>query len=111
VGTGQFSEVGQYAGIHATDWSWASLWMDFNNDGNKDLFVSNGIPKRMNDIDYINFVSGEALQEKLKNNSLESKDLTLINQFPEIKIPNQFFLNKGSLNFNNISSDINNNPK
>ena len=109
-GNGRFSEVGQYAGIHATDWSWASLWMDFNNDGNKDLFVSNGIPKRMNDIDYINFVSGEALQEKLKNNSLESKDLTLINQFPEIKIPNQFFLNKGSLNFNNISDSIKNNP-
>lgn len=109
-GNGRFSEVGQFAGIHATDWSWASLWMDFNNDGNKDLFVSNGIPKRMNDIDYINFVSGEALQEKLKNNSLESKDLTLINQFPEIKIPNQFFLNKGSLNFNNISDSIKNNP-
>jgi hypothetical protein len=109
-GNGRFSEVGQYAGIHATDWSWASLWMDFNNDGNKDLFVSNGIPKRMNDIDYINFVSGEALQEKLKNNSLESKDLTLINQFPEIKIPNQFFLNKGSLSFNNISNSIKNNP-
>ncbi|WP_439504345.1 VCBS repeat-containing protein [Sediminibacterium sp.] len=109
-GNNRFSEVGQYAGIHATDWSWASLWMDFNNDGNKDLFVSNGIPKRMNDIDYINFVSGEALQEKLKNNSLESKDLTLINQFPEIKIPNQFFLNKGAFSFNNISSNIQNNP-
>lgn len=109
-GNGRFSEVGQYAGIHATDWSWASLWMDFNNDGNKDLFVSNGIPKRMNDIDYINFVSGEALQEKLKNNSLESKDLTLINQFPEIKIPNQFFLNQGAFNFNNITDDIQRNP-
>lgn len=109
-GNNRFSEVGQYAGIHATDWSWASLWMDFNNDGNKDLFVSNGIPKRMNDIDYINFVSGEALQEKLKNNSLESKDLTLINQFPEIKIPNQFFLNKGAFSFNNISDHIENNP-
>ena len=109
-GNGRFSEVGQFAGIHATDWSWASLWMDFNNDGNKDLFVSNGIPKRMNDIDYINFVSGEALQEKLKNNSLESKDLTLINQFPEIKIPNQFFLNEGSLSFSNISDKIAENP-
>jgi hypothetical protein len=109
-GNGRFSEVGQYAGIHATDWSWASLWMDFNNDGNKDLFVSNGIPKRMNDIDYINFVSGEALQEKLKNNSLESKDLTLINQFPEIKIPNQFFLNQGEFTFNNITQDIYKNP-
>lgn len=109
-GNGRFSEVGQFAGIHATDWSWASLFMDFNNDGNKDLFVSNGIPKRMNDIDYINFVSGEALQEKLKNNSLESKDLTLINQFPEIKIPNQFFLNEGSLSFSNISDKIAENP-
>ncbi|BDQ13229.1 MAG: VCBS repeat-containing protein [Chitinophagaceae bacterium] len=109
-GNGQFSEVGQYAGIHATDWSWASLWMDFNNDGKKDLFVSNGIPKRMNDIDYINFVSGEALQEKLKNNSLESKDLTLINQFPEIKIPNQFFQNKGAFSFNNITQAIDKNP-
>ncbi len=63
---GHFSEIGQYAGIHATDWSWASLWMDFDNDGLKDLFVSNGIPKRMNDIDYINYVSGGELQEKLK---------------------------------------------
>ena len=107
---GQSSEVGQYAGIHATDWSWASLWMDFNNDGKKDLFVSNGIPKRMNDIDYINFVSGEALQEKLKSNSLESKDLTLINQFPEIKIPNQFFQNQGQLSFNNITEAIDKNP-
>lgn len=109
-GNGKFSEVGQYAGIHATDWSWASLWMDFNNDGQKDLFVSNGIPKRMNDIDYINFVSGEALQNKLKNNTLESKDLTLINQFPEIKIPNQFFLNQGAFQFNNITQDIAKNP-
>lgn len=109
-GNGQFSEVGQYAGIHATDWSWASLWMDFNNDGKKDLFVSNGIPKRMNDIDYINFVSGEALQEKLKSNSLESKDLTLINQFPEIKIPNQFFQNQGQFSFNNITEAIDKNP-
>lgn len=109
-GNGQFSEVGQYAGIHATDWSWASLWMDFNNDGNKDLFVSNGIPKRMNDIDYINFVSGEALQEKLKSNSLESKDLTLINQFPEIKIPNQFFQNQGAFSFKNITEAIHKNP-
>lgn len=109
-GNGQFSEVGQYAGIHATDWSWASLWMDFNNDGKKDLFVSNGIPKRMNDIDYINFVSGEALQEKLKTNSLESKDLTLINQFPEIKIPNQFFQNQGEFSFKNITEAIQKNP-
>ena len=107
---GKFSEVGQYAAIHATDWSWASLWMDFNNDGNKDLFISNGIPKRMNDIDYINFVSGDELQQKLKSNSLQDKDLALLSKFPEIKIPNQFFLNEGNLKFKNLTDSIKDNP-
>ena len=41
---GHFSEIGLYAGVAATDWSWSPLWMDFDNDGNKDLFISNGIP-------------------------------------------------------------------
>ena len=62
---GMFSEVGLYAGVAATDWSWAPLWMDFDNDGLKDLFISNGIPKRLNDIDYINFVSNERYKEKI----------------------------------------------
>ncbi len=106
---GHFSEIGQYAGIHATDWSWASLWMDFDNDGLKDLFVSNGIPKRMNDIDYINYVSGGELQEKLKNNTIQDKDIALINKFPEIKIPNQFYRNKGDLTFDNLTDSIDNN--
>jgi hypothetical protein len=107
---GKFSEIGQYAGLFATDWSWAALWMDFNNDGNKDLFVSNGIPKRMNDIDYISFVSGEEVQKKLRENGIQKKDLALIDKFPEIKLPNQFFVNKGDLKFDNLSKDIRKNP-
>ena len=110
-GDGSFSEVGQYAGIHATDWSWASLLMDFNNDGKKDLFVSNGIPKRMNDIDYINFVSGAEMQDKLRQNKLLERDLAMIDRFPEIKIPNQFFVNRGALRFDNISDSVAGNPK
>lgn len=106
---GMFSETGQYSGVFATDWSWAALWMDFDNDGSKDLFVSNGIPKRMNDIDYINFVSNEELQEKLRNNSLADKDMALVNKFPEIKIPNHFFKNRGDLNFQNVTDSIENN--
>ncbi|MEQ1796448.1 MAG: VCBS repeat-containing protein [Lacibacter sp.] len=103
---GLFSETGQYSGVNATDWSWAALWMDFDNDGNKDLFVSNGIPKRMNDIDYINFVSNEELQEKLRNGSVEDKDMALVNKFPEIKIPNQFFSNRGNLAFQDVTDSI-----
>lgn len=106
---GLFSETGQYSGINATDWSWAALWMDFDNDGMKDLFVSNGIPKRMNDIDYINFVSNEELQEKMRNNSIEDKDMALVNKFPEIKIPNQFFSNSGNLEFKDVTDSVENN--
>ena len=109
-GNNKFSEIGQYAGLFATDWSWAALWMDFNNDGNKDLFVSNGIPKRMNDIDYINFVSGEEVQQKLRTDGIKEKDLALIEKFPEIKLPNQFFVNKGDLKFDNASKEVQKNP-
>lgn len=105
---GMFSETGQYSGVNATDWSWAALWMDFDNDGLKDLFISNGIPKRMNDIDYINFVSNEELQEKLRNNSVADKDMALVNKFPEIKIPNQFFTNSGNLKFQDVTDSIEN---
>ena len=103
-----FSEVGFYAGVYATDWSWAPLFMDFDNDGLKDLFISNGIPKRMNDIDYINFVSSEEVQDKLRDNKLDDKDMALVNKFPEIKIPNKFFRNTGNLLFEDMETSIKN---
>ncbi|HET7899305.1 MAG TPA: CRTAC1 family protein, partial [Flavisolibacter sp.] len=96
---GMFSEVGLYSGIAATDWSWAPLWMDFDNDGLKDLFISNGIPKRMNDIDYVNFVSNGEVQQKINSNDMQGKDLSLIQKFPEIKLPNKFYRNNGNLSF------------
>jgi hypothetical protein len=103
-----FSEVGLYAGIAATDWSWSPLWLDFDNDGLKDLFISNGIPKRLNDIDYINYVSNDQMQMDIRLNNLSSKDMSLIKKFPEIKIPNKFYKNDGSLSFTDIASSITN---
>ena len=103
---GMFSETGLYSGVAATDWSWAPLWMDFDNDGLKDLFVSNGIPKRLNDMDYVNYVSSNEIQEKILNNKLGDKDMALINKFPEIKLKNKFFKNTGNAQFTDIGNSI-----
>lgn len=107
---GMFSETGFYSGIYATDWSWSSLFMDFDDDGKKDLFISNGIPKRLNDIDYISFMVNDAVQDKLQNQTLDGNDLAIINKFPEIKLPNRFFKNQGEVRFEDVSDNIQGNP-
>ncbi|MEO6188142.1 MAG: VCBS repeat-containing protein [Ginsengibacter sp.] len=103
---GVFSEVGLYSGIAATDWSWSPLLFDFDNDGLKDLFISNGIPKRLNDIDYINFVSNGDVQQKIQENNFREKDLSLIDKFPVIKLPNKFYRNKGDMSFSDETNSI-----
>ncbi|HVS95216.1 MAG TPA: VCBS repeat-containing protein, partial [Puia sp.] len=103
---GHFSEIGLYSGIAATDWSWSPLWVDFDNDGRKDLFISNGIPKRLNDIDYINFISNQELQRKIEDRSMSDKDIDMINKFPEIKLPSRFFRNEGNMTFANMGDSI-----
>lgn len=105
-GNGHFSETGLYSGVAATDWSWAPLFVDFDNDGLKDLFISNGIPKRLNDIDYINYISDQSIQEQIKDNKLDEKDRTLINKFPQIKIPNKFYKNAGNMRFDDIHDSV-----
>ena len=107
-GNGMFSEVGFFAGVAATDWSWCPLWMDFDNDGLKDLFISNGIPKRMNDMDYINFISDQEIQQKILENKIKETDAILIDKFPQIKILNKFYSNNGNLQFLDEENSIDN---
>jgi enediyne biosynthesis protein E4 len=87
-----FSDVAALAGIEATDWSWASLFADFDNDGLKDLFISNGIARRPNDLDYINFISTDSAQRILTNKQFTEK-------MPEGKVPDYFFKNNGGVRF------------
>ena len=82
--------------------------MDFDNDGLKDLFISNGIPRRLNDIDYINFISNRELQEKMQSESPGQDDLDLIEKSPQIKIPSKFFKNNGDLRFTDVGDRIGN---
>ncbi|WP_028667457.1 VCBS repeat-containing protein [Runella zeae] len=103
---GAFSEIGMYTGVYATDWSWAPLFMDFDNDGRKDLFISNGIPKRMNDIDYIQFVSNESIQAKMNKGEFTEDDPSVVEILPEIKLPNKFYLNTPTLQFQDWQNRI-----
>lgn len=105
-GNGKFSDIGMYSGIYATDWSWAALAADFDLDGYKDIFVSNGIPRRLNDLDYIKFISNDvAAQMRLNSGQISSKELELIEKMPVMKLPNYLYRNKGDLTFENMASD------
>ncbi len=85
----QFSEIGQLAGVDATDWSWSPLFADLDNDGLKDLFITNGIPRRPNDQDYIKFVSNETRNV----NNMDAQ--AMISHLPEGKVANKAFKNLG----------------
>jgi enediyne biosynthesis protein E4 len=111
LGNEQFSEIGRYSNVFNTDWSWSPIFTDFDNDGWRDLFISNGIPKRMNDIDYIKFISNDKIQEQIKRNIFDKKDLALVDEFPEIKIENRFLMNAKDLTFSSIDDKIENNKK
>lgn len=90
-GVPHFSNVSRITGTSSTDWSWGPLFADFDNDGNKDLFVSNGTRKEINNNDYFNKLD----KIKIDNDTL----LQLSHSIPSEKIENFIFQNKGDLNF------------
>lgn len=102
-GNGTFSEIAQLSGIHATDWSWSPLFADFDNDGFKDIFISNGILRRPNDLDYINFITNKEIKGGLVQNP-DLTNLQLANKMPSGEIPDYFYKNNGDLTFSNTST-------
>ena len=99
-----FSEISQLLNIHATDWSWSTLLEDFDLDGNNDIYVTNGIVRRPNDLDYISFLSNEKIVGGLvQNPDLDNKDL--IGNMPEGKVTNYAFRNESNFKFKDVSKD------
>lgn len=84
-----FSEQGYLSGVAATDWSWGALFADYNQDGIQDLFISNGIPKRPNDLDYVKYTSNEQIQNKLDKTRLIDQDA--LNLMPSGAVTNYIF--------------------
>ena len=100
-GNGTFSEIGQLSGIDATDWSWSVLFADYDNDGYKDLFITNGYRKDVTNLDFV--VYGQqvlAMGEAEANRALRLKAL---DDLPGAKLPNYVFKNKRDLTFENTT--------
>ncbi len=72
-GNGRFVEMGLFSGVAATDWSWSGLFADFDQDGCQDLFVSNGLPRRPNDLDYMEFVFSKEIKKTIDATNLADK--------------------------------------
>ncbi len=99
LGDGSFVELGRQANVSATEWSWSALLFDMNNDGTRDIFVSNGIYKDLLDRDYLTY---EANEETIRNriNSDEKEVIKkLIDAMPSKAVSNSVYQNKGSFEF------------
>lgn len=90
----KFSEIGQLAGIYQTEWSWSPLFADFDNDGLRDLVITNGFPKDITDKDFANY------RAQLINIAPPG---FLVDSIPVVKIPNYAFKNNGDLTFTDVS--------
>ena len=102
-GNNTFYDVAIQTNTHATDWSWGVLLQDFDSDGKEDIFISNGIIKRPNDLDYINYLSNVDFTE-YNNSRQDLIKKKLIDKMPTLKIPNILFKNNGDLNFEKINT-------
>lgn len=96
-GRGHFSEVGQLAGVAASDWSWSALAADFDLDGQTDIFVANGIPRRPNDLDYLKFISGAAARSV--------GDQEMAARMPPGAVANVMYRGTGTLSFVEVGED------
>ncbi|MDH3243473.1 MAG: VCBS repeat-containing protein [Saprospiraceae bacterium] len=105
-GSANFQEIAHYAGVAATDWSWGALIFDFDNDGWKDIFVSNGIYKDIMYLDFTNFLNDEEEVRKIveEKGSFDWRDFS--EYMPSNPLSNFGFLNNADLTFDNSSSEL-----
>lgn len=108
-GNGQFSEIGQMAGVAQSDWSWSTLFADYDNDGDKDLIVTNGQPKDTRNKDYINkrkgVIDSLATEARKAGKQPSINSLLLVGLAPAQKLHNYVYDNQGNLTFEEKSKN------
>jgi hypothetical protein len=103
IGKGEFAEVAYLNNIAATDWSWGSLFFDFDNDGYKDIFVSNGIAKDLTDFDFVEYIGDKKNVEKIVAEKGRADIRDYLPFMPSTPLTNYGFINKQGKNFENNS--------
>jgi hypothetical protein len=98
-----FTETALLSGLAATDWSWSTLFGDYDQDGEQDIFVSNGIPKRPNDLDYVKYYSNDQIKSKINTTKLLDKEA--LKRMPKGNVTNYIFQGSPDLQYKNRSAD------
>ncbi|MEL4455327.1 VCBS repeat-containing protein [Lutimonas vermicola] len=98
-----YVETALLSGVAATDWSWSGLFADYDQDGEQDLFISNGIPKRPNNLDFIKFISSDQIKNKINNSRLVDQEA--IDMMPSGKSHNYIFKGGDDIIFKDKSGD------
>ena len=96
-----FTEIGQLAGVSNTDWSWASLFADFDNDGLKDLFITNGYKRDYTNMDFVSYAVQQRIEEMQGKEEIAVIDL--IEQIPSTVETNYIFKNSGNAQFKKMN--------
>jgi enediyne biosynthesis protein E4 len=99
-----FSDIAQIAGVSSTDWSWGPLLFDMDNDGNKDLFVANGIMRDFINNDYLDYFE-KRYREVIETHKVSKNDFitSVLKQMPSRRKANYFFRNRGDLTFEKMN--------
>ena len=101
---GTFSEIAQYSGVEATDWSWGALLFDVDQDGWRDIFVSNGIYHNLTNQDFIDFFADDIVRKMALTGEKEEIE-RIVDKMPSEPLPNKLYRNKGDLTFEDMSAE------
>lgn len=101
---GKFLEIGNYAGVSATDWSWGELLFDADNDGYNDIYVCNGVNRDVTNLDFMDFFANDVIQKMVLTGDKENVE-QVVDKIPQAPILNKAFRNNGDLKFTDIGKD------
>lgn len=103
-GNGSFSEIANFSGVAKTDWSWSGLIFDMDNDGYKDIYVTNGINHDLTDLDFVDFFANEIIQKMALTGKKQAID-TIIQKMPQTPLSNYAYKNNQDLTFTDKAED------